>query len=64
MTPRLLGRRRYLTTGEAARMLGVSRRTVTEWCESGRLRTRERASERERYQIVRSDVERLKRERG
>lgn len=56
--------RRYLSTGEAARLLGVSRRTVTAWCEDGTLRTRERATGRERYQIVRSDVERLTRERG
>ena len=56
--------RRYLSTGEAARLLGVSRRTVTAWCEDGTLRTRERASDRERYQIVRSDVERLKEDRA
>jgi len=32
--------------------------------EAGTLRTRERASDRERYQIVRSDVERLKEDRA
>lgn len=33
MTPRV----KYLTAGQAADLLGVHRRTVSRWCEVGRL---------------------------
>ena len=55
---------RYVTTGEFARELGVSRRTVTEWCRSERVRTKPQRNSRAPYKIVRSELGRMKRELG
>ena len=55
---------RYMTTSEFAEALGVSRRTVTEWCQSERVRTKPQRNRRAPYKIVRSELGRLKRELG
>lgn len=56
-------RARYLSTAEAAQLLGVTTKTVERWCRRELLSVREG---RRPYQILRSSVERLKatRERG
>lgn len=52
---------RYLATDEAAELLGVTVKTAERWCRRGILRTR---PGRRPYQIIRSSVERAKREHG
>lgn len=55
---------RYMRAGDAARELGVSRRTISTWCAAGVLRTKPSRKSGAPYNIVRSSVEQLKRERA
>ena len=51
---------RYATTAEAAEVAGVSQKTVERWCRRGLVRTRDGHRP---YQILRSELGRLKRDR-
>lgn len=57
-------RSRYLSTTAVARELGVPLRTVESWCETGRVRTKPGRKPGAPHRIVRSELERLKSERG
>jgi excisionase family DNA binding protein len=50
-----------MTTTEASRLLGVDRRTVVKWCESGDLPSL-RLGQTGHWRLIRSGVERLVRE--
>jgi excisionase family DNA binding protein len=50
-----------MSTTEAARLLGVDRRTVIKWCEAGDLQA-VRIGEGGHWRLIRSGVERIVRE--
>ena len=61
MTPRV----KYLTSGEAAERLGVAQRTVSRWCDAGRLEAHRTAGgdiRKGEWRIAPAAVEALKRE--
>jgi predicted site-specific integrase-resolvase len=52
-----------MSVQEAATELQVPERTVRLWCQTGALKTKPKRRPKAAYRVVRSDVERVKRER-
>ncbi len=61
MTGTLHGR--YISTAQAAELLEVDVKTAERWCRSRKLRTKPGRKAGAPWKVVRSDVERLNRER-
>ena len=57
-------RGRYLSTAEFAAAVGVLPKTVERWCRDGSVKTKPNRKPGAPYRVVRSEVERVKRERG
>ena len=57
-------RSRYVSTTVVSRELDIPLRTVEAWCKAGRVRTKPGRRPGAPHRIVRSELERLKGERG